>query len=124
MESPVHNLGQAAALPMSMVVRWHHDPRTRLAVAVAAGCLTAVVVVLTGNAVYAPLLGWSAAAIAYFLVTWLSIGRMDADATAAHATREMPGELAVHVLLVLAAIGSLAGIALLIVSPSTTRLTA
>ncbi|MCL1841371.1 MAG: DUF1345 domain-containing protein [Propionibacteriaceae bacterium] len=49
---------------------------------------------------------------------------MDADATAAHATVEVPGGWSVHALLVLAALASLGGIAVLVMQPPTSRVAA
>jgi uncharacterized membrane protein len=104
--------------------RWHHDPRWRLVLALACGLGVALAVGLAWRPAYSPLLGWSAAGLLYCLVTWASIWRMDPAQTAAHATREVPGAWAVHVLLVLAALASLAGIVILVVQPPDSRLDA
>jgi len=102
--------------------RWHHDPRWRLIFALVCGAAIAVIVAVTLGTAYAPLLGWTATAVGYCLVTWISVGGMDPGETAAHALREVPGGWTVHVLLTLAALASLAGIAVLILQPPDSRL--
>ncbi|MCL1840976.1 MAG: DUF1345 domain-containing protein [Propionibacteriaceae bacterium] len=106
------------------VPHWHNDARWRLVLAVCCGVATAVLVWFCSEPAYAPLLGWTIVGAVYCLVTWGSIGRMDPDETAAHATREVPGGFAVHLLLVCAALASLAGIAFLVMRPPTSRLAA
>ena len=103
---------------------WHHDSRWRMVAAVCFGVVVAVVVWFTKDPSYAPLLGWTATGLLYCLITWISLGPMDADATAAHATLEVPGGLAVHLLLVVAALASLGGIAVLVMQPPTSRVAA
>jgi len=107
---------------MSVQIRWHHDSRWRLLVAVACGIAVAGLVAVVLDPAYSLLLGWSATALAYCLITWVSVGRMNAGETAAHATREVPGAWSVHLLLVFAALASLAGIAVLILKPPNSRL--
>ncbi|MDR0285527.1 MAG: DUF1345 domain-containing protein [Propionibacteriaceae bacterium] len=108
----------------AFIARWHHDPRLRLVLATVGGGVVAVLVVVFSAPAYAPLLGWATAACLYSLVTWVSIGRLTASQTAAHATREVPGGATVHLLLVLAALASLAGIAVLMFEPPGSRLEA
>jgi len=107
---------------MSVQIRWHHDSRWRLLVAVACGIAVAGVVAVVLDPAYSLLLGWSATGLAYCLITWISVGRMNASETAAHATREVPGAWSVHLLLICAALASLAGIAILILKPPNSRL--
>ena len=109
---------------MSAVSRWHHDSRWRLLVSVGCGAGIAGLVAVILDPAYSLLLGWSATALAYCLITWVSVGRMTASETAAHATREAPGGWSVHLLLICAALASLAGIAILILKPPDSRLAA
>ena len=102
--------------------RWHHDSRWRLAVAIACGVAAAVGLGLARGFAYAPLLGWAATALLYCLITWVSVGPMDAQATATHATAEVPGGWGVHLLLVAAALSSLGGIVMLVLRPPESRL--
>ncbi|MCL2316836.1 MAG: DUF1345 domain-containing protein [Actinomycetia bacterium] len=96
---------------------WHHEARWRLAIGVVAGAATAAGLALAGKPVYAILLGWAVAALVFCGATWVSVGGMDAEATAAHATHEVPGEVTVFLLLILAALASLAGIGYLLFRP-------
>jgi len=97
--------------------QWHHEARWRLAAALVAGGGTAAVFAAGGAAMHAVLLGWAAAALVFCLATWVSVGRMDATATAAHATTETPGDITVFVLLTIAAVASLGGIVYLLFRP-------
>ncbi|MDR2974038.1 MAG: DUF1345 domain-containing protein [Propionibacteriaceae bacterium] len=105
--------------------RWHHDTRWRLVVAVVCGVGVATAVGFLFDSAYSPLLGWTTTALLYCLITWASVGRMTASQTVTHATREAPGAWSIHILLVCAALASLAGIVILISSrPPGSRLTA
>ena len=64
---------------------------------------------------YAPVLGWILAAAVFLALTWAGVARLDAAGTATHATREDPTALATRALLVVAAIASLGGVALMLV---------
>ncbi|MDQ1404248.1 MAG: hypothetical protein QOG03_2564 [Actinomycetota bacterium] len=83
--------------------------------------LCAVVGLAVGGAValadqlrLAPVAGWMAMATAYAVEVWLSIKGFDAEETDAHATREDPSRPAADLLLVLAAVVSLAAVALVL----------
>ena len=104
--------------------RWHHDSRWRLLIAIGCGIVVGIIVWFVFDPAYSPLVAWSATGLLYCLITWISVGRMDSSETAAHATREMPGGWTVHLLLVVAALASLAGITVLILQPPTTRVAA
>jgi len=107
-----------------MQYRWHHDPRWRLAIAMVAGVLASIPVGLFWYPYFIPLFGWSVTAIVYAALTWASIWPMNAAQTAAYATRETPGAKTVHVLLMIAALASLGGIALLLFQSEGLRLSA
>ena len=97
---------------------WHHDARWRLLIAIIVGAGVVVPVALALNVIYAILLGWSVVALTFCTITWLAIFRMGADETRTHARREIPGEPTVFILLTLAALASLGGIAFLIFRPT------
>ena len=91
----------------------------RTAVAGAGGVVTGVVVGLTLGWVVAPVAGWLVAAAIYLATTWLAVGRMNAERTARFATREDPTVPTTNLLLVLASLASLGGVALLLASADT-----
>jgi uncharacterized membrane protein len=59
--------------------------------------------------------GWIAASALFVAWVWITVGRMDAAATRAHATREDPGRTAGGVLVIAASIASLGAVALLLI---------
>jgi uncharacterized membrane protein len=68
---------------------------------------------LSGGAlswVDAPVIGWIAAAATFLALTWAAVGRMDGEATAAHATREDPTAAVSRVGLLVASVASLGGV--------------
>ena len=83
----------------------------RFLVVVLVGAVVAVVTALLAPWQATGLIGWDAAAVTFVVWTYVIIRPMDARQTAAAATREDDSRFAVHVLLVAAAVGSLAGIA-------------
>jgi uncharacterized membrane protein len=74
-----------------------------LVVGITAGLLTG----LAGDWTLAGTIGWVAAAMLYVSSVWLSIARLDATATAEHATSEDPTRSVIDVLLILASLASL-----------------
>lgn len=64
---------------------------------------------------HAPAVAWSVAAGIYNLWIWLAISRMDASATAAHATEEDPRRDTSSLLITLAAVASLAAVVVLMI---------
>ena len=62
------------------------------------------------------LLGWSVGALVYCLWTWGRLWPLDADAAKDHAQEEDPGRGLVDALLVIAAVGSVGGVALVLVA--------
>ncbi|HST65566.1 MAG TPA: DUF1345 domain-containing protein [Mycobacteriales bacterium] len=87
---------------------------TRSVLASAAGIAAAVVTGLLGDWTYAPAVGFDLAGALFLGATWLSIGRMDAAATAAHATREDPTRRMTRLIILAAAVASLAGVGTLL----------
>lgn len=62
--------------------------------------------------------GWAAACATYLVWVWIVVGRLDAEGTRAHATREDPGRRISDWLVLLASIASLGAVAVLLVSSS------
>ena len=88
--------------------------RTRVAVMIIAGCASAVLVGMVTRWLYAPLAGWDVAAVIFSAWAWGAIGSFDAARTAAHASREDPGRAVTAVLVLVAAIASIAGVGVII----------
>jgi uncharacterized membrane protein len=81
-------------------------------VGVVAGVLTSVL----GPWQLGPLLGWEVAAALYVAWEWLSVHRLDAEATARKAGREDPGQATTDAVLLLASVASLGAVGLVIAS--------
>ncbi len=87
----------------------------RILIAAIVGIIVGIVVALTSGVVtIAPTAGWIAFTIVFLAVTWRVVGGMDAALTAAHATREDPTRRAGSVILTVASVASLGGVALLL----------
>ena len=67
---------------------------------------------------YAPAVGWTVAALIYNTSVWMTIAPMNYARTSDHAQEEDPGIQVSDLLIILAAIGSLAAVALVMVSGS------
>ncbi|HEX6498706.1 MAG TPA: DUF1345 domain-containing protein [Micromonosporaceae bacterium] len=89
--------------------------RRRVAVAFAVGVAVAVPAGWFGSALLAPLIAWCVAAATYLTWVWLAIWRLDADRTARQAVREDPSRAAADVVLLSAAVASLAAVAIVVV---------
>lgn len=79
------------------------------------GALAMVLTGLLGAWIYAPAVGWTVAALIYNASVWFKIAPMDAQRTAAHAMEEDPGLRTTDLLILLAALGSLAAVVLVMV---------
>ncbi len=97
--------------------RLHGLPRAaqalwQMVVALAAGIVLAVVVVLATpvSPAYTVLLGWDGAVVVYLVWVWRSSWRLDARGTAEAAEREDPTQAATSVILLAAAVASLAAV--------------
>jgi len=95
--------------------------RTRLAVMAAVGIATAVLVGVFGSWLYAPLLGWDAAAAVFTGWVWAAVGRMDPTATRAYATREDPSRGPSDVLVLAASVASLAAVGAVLVQAASAK---
>ena len=74
----------------------------RIAVSSLVGAGAALVAILLDAALIAPAIGWDAGALTFLVWTWLTIGPMSAQDTAAHATREDPSRTVSDVVLIAA----------------------
>lgn len=88
-------------------------------VAVAVGCAAAAGVAVTVGWRFAPAVCWIAAAIVFLGWTWVTVGRMDSQSTASHATREDPTRGATDLLVIAASLASLVGVGYLLAAGST-----
>ncbi|WP_425864072.1 DUF1345 domain-containing protein [Arthrobacter sp. TWP1-1] len=86
--------------------------RLRILGMMVCGALAAVLTGVLGAWIYAPAVGWASAALVYNASVWLQISPMDAERTAAHAVAEDPGRRISDLLILLAALGSLAAVVL------------
>ncbi len=100
---------------------WLERAPTRVAVAAGAGIAAAFLTALVGGGEYAASVGWVAAATVFLGWTWAAIAPMDAAQTAAHATREDPSKRVTLLLVLGAAVASLAGVAFLLVQASSDK---
>lgn len=93
----------------------------RLTVAVIVGVVAVAVVAATAGWPYTGAAGWIATAVVYISWTWLLVGPMDDAQTRYHATRaheEDATRRASQVVVLLASIGSLAGVGYLLIAES------
>jgi uncharacterized membrane protein len=80
------------------------------------GVLVAILTGVLGGWPYAPLTGWDAAAMIFVVWVWTAaIAPMSSPQTAAHATREDPGTAATDLIVLIAAVASLAAVGLVLV---------
>lgn len=94
---------------------------TRVAGAVLVGVIAGVVTVLLGAAKYAPAIGWDAAAITFIAWTWITIWPWGADETAAHATRDDPTRALSDIVMLSAAVVSLAAVGFFLLQASSAK---
>ncbi len=100
------------------VKRSHISAGTRVLLACAAGVLAFGIASLLTPWQVASLIGWSAAAAVFIASVWLSVGRMDGEATAAFATREDDSRATADLILITASAASLLGVALTLLKAS------
>ncbi|AIY02306.1 hypothetical protein ART_2707 [Arthrobacter sp. PAMC 25486] len=89
--------------------------RLRIAGMLVCGASATILTGILGAWIYAPAVGWAVAALIYNSTVWLAIAPMDAAQTATHAQEEDPGLRTPDLLILLAAIGSLAAVVLVMV---------
>ena len=95
------------------------SPRRTALIAVVSGLLALPVAVVAVPLTYVPLIVWDVAALAFLIVTWWRIARLDGAATAADAVREDPTRAGADLLLLSAAVASLAAVGYMIVQGDT-----
>ncbi|PVU83199.1 DUF1345 domain-containing protein [Cellulomonas sp. WB94] len=88
--------------------------RTRLVVSVVVGLAAGLGLAAVGTWRVGLLAGWMAAATVFVTWMWLTIGRMDARSTRAHAGREDSGRAVTDASLLVASLASLGAVALLL----------
>lgn len=91
-----------------------HHSRLRVVVMLVTGLGVALAVGTLKSWAYAPAMGWAAASLTYLVWVWSVIGRLQPEATAAHALREDPGKGPADILVLTATIASFAGVALIL----------
>lgn len=89
--------------------------RLRILGMLVCGALAAALTGFLGAWFYAPAVGWAVAALIYNASVWFTITAMDAERTATHAVAEDPGRHISDLLILLAALGSLAAVVLVMV---------
>lgn len=87
----------------------------RVLVMLAVGVIAAIATGTASSWGLALLVGWLAASLTYTVWVWTRIGRMDAEETRAHATREDPSRTLADALLVIASVASLGVVAFVLV---------
>ncbi|MEO7373279.1 MAG: DUF1345 domain-containing protein [Terrimesophilobacter sp.] len=93
-----------------------HHAGVRLAVMLGAGVAATAVVVPLTSWIVAPVIGWAVAALVYSSWVWLIIGKMDAEATADHATEEDPSRATTDLMILGASLASLAAVAIILIA--------
>jgi uncharacterized membrane protein len=96
--------------------------RARVTVMVLAGAVAGVVIgVLSGQWAYAALGGWDVAALVFTVWVWTLFVRSDSRVTGEHARRDDPGVAAADVIVLGAAVASLASIGYVLVQASSAK---
>jgi uncharacterized membrane protein len=93
----------------------------RVLVGAGLGIPAAVATGLLADPTYAPAVGFDVAGLVFLSWTWLAVGPMDAAKTAAHATREDPTRTMTRLIVLAAAIASLAGVGTLLLGTTDGR---
>ena len=90
----------------------------RAFVAAAFGVAVAISIGVSVEWTYAPACGWIAAAVVFLSWTWAVIAKMSPSRTGSHATREDPTRVATDILILIASVASLLGVAILFAAGS------
>lgn len=108
----------------TLVRRWYHDPRWRLALAALFGALAWLAVNVLWNPSYSLLIAWSVTALLYSISTAAAVWPMGPDQTAEYAHSESPRRFSVHILLLGAATAALVGVVMMLMHPNTSPIEA
>ena len=92
--------------------------RARMVTAFVVGLLAGVGGSLLLNWHYGLLIGWTAAAAVFVVWFWITLWPMGSSATASHAVREDPGRAVTDLLVLAAAVASLAAVGVLLTASS------
>jgi uncharacterized membrane protein len=95
--------------------------RTRLLTMTVVGIAAALVTAGLGQALYAPVAGWDAAALVFVVWVWSVISRMNAAATKSHAVRENPGGAISDAIVLAASVASLVAVGLVLIQAGSAK---
>ena len=98
-----------------------HRSSTKVLAMLPVGFAVGLLVGTFGDWAVAPAAGWSAASVTFLVLIWSAIGRMDADDTAAHSTREDPTRGVSDVVVLSASIASFGAVAMLLLSATSAK---
>jgi len=87
---------------------------TRVSISTLIGLVAGVLVGLLLGWMYAAVIAFDVAALLFLVWTWAAVGRMDADQTAQHATREDPTRQATRLIVLAACVASLGSVGYLL----------
>jgi uncharacterized membrane protein len=87
----------------------------RVGVSTLVGAVATVAAGLLVGWTYAASIGFDVAAVVFLVWTWVAVGRMDAEQTALHATREDPTRRMTRLIVLAACVASLGGVGVLLV---------
>jgi uncharacterized membrane protein len=93
----------------------------RVAIATAIGTLVGAGLAVAGAARYAPAVGWDVAVAILLGWVWFTVWPMGSDETAAHATREDPTRAVTDIILLAAAVVSLAAVGFFLVQAASAK---
>jgi uncharacterized membrane protein len=93
----------------------------RVAISVAVGALVGVGLAVLGAVRYAPAAGWDVAVAVLLGWIWFTVWPMGSEATAAHATHEDPTRAVTDVILLAAAVISLAAVGFFLLQASSAK---
>lgn len=85
------------------------------------GVVAEVVAGVLGSWSYAPLVGWDVAVLVFSGWVWAATARMDAPTTQAHATAEDPARASSDLIVLVAAVASLAAVGVVLVEASSAK---
>jgi len=87
---------------------------TRVSISTLIGLVAGVLVGLLLGWMYAAVIAFDVAALLFLVWTWAAVGRMDADQTAQHATREDPTRQTTRLIVLAACVASLGSVGYLL----------
>ena len=87
----------------------------RVLIMLAAGAVAAIITGIVSSWWYAGVVGWIIASTTYVIWVWMHLWPLDRDGMRSHATREDPGIVVSDLLIIGAAIVSLAAVALILI---------